>query len=337
MLLPGEAVLVCVSGGPDSMALLHLLMDISKDMALFMGVIHLNHGLRGAASDGDADFVRSLVQKMNLPFFERKADVKAFAKSRRLSLEDAARQVRYAYFQEIADAHYYKKIALGHHADDVAELMLMNLMRGGGPQGLSGIPPVRDGRFIRPLIDVSKAQIQIFLDKSGIAYVTDASNQDIRHRRNRIRHHLIPLLQDHYNPDISKTLSRLADVMREENQWLDNLTTPHFHNCRIAETKDRLVFSLAGVKELARPIARRVIRQGILQIKGDLRRIGFAHINAILDLMETPYSGATAERELHLPDKIKIKVDKDRLVIKKVKAPFRRAAVSQKQAKISES
>ncbi len=323
MLTPGDAVLSCVSGGPDSVALLHLLFAIAPELRLRLGVIHLNHGLRGAASDSDADFTRSIADNLHLPFFERKTDVSAFGKSRRLSLEEAARQMRYAYFTEIADAYRYDKIALGHHSDDNAELILMNLIRGSGPQGLAGIPPVREHRFIRPLIDTTRDQIKNFLDDNGIPYVIDASNQDFRHRRNRIRHQLIPLLQDLYNPDISGTLSRFAAIMRDENDWIDRLSASTFRECLLTEEDDRLIFSSTRLRRLERPLARRILRKGIFRLKGNLKRIRFSHIEAILDVIGEASDGPCAEKQLHLPDRIQIEKSADRLTIKRVDMPLR--------------
>ncbi len=317
MLTPGDAVLVGVSGGPDSVALLHLLLDLVPDMQLRMGMVHLNHGLRGADSDSDADFVRSLADRLDLPFFSRKADVKGFQKANKLSLEEASRRVRYAFFTEIADANRYGKIALGHHVDDNAELVLLNLLRGSGPQGLSGIPPVREGRFIRPLIDLTREQIERFLDDRSIPYIVDASNQDLRHRRNRIRHQLLPLLRQNYNPEISQTLSRLASIMREENRWIDEMTASALLSCMIEDEADRLVLSTHNLRKLETPLARRVLRKGLLGAKGSLRRIRFSHIESILDLLRGASAPTSPRKHLHLPDRMCIEICPDHLIIRR--------------------
>jgi tRNA(Ile)-lysidine synthase len=317
MLAPGDAVLVAVSGGPDSVALLHLLLDLAPDMQLRLGMAHLNHGLRGADSDSDAEFVRSLADRLNLPFFGRKADVEGFQKANRLSLEDASRRVRYAFFTETADANRYGKIALGHHGDDNAELVLLNLLRGSGPQGLSGIPPVREGRFIRPLIDLTRDQIETFLQDRSIPYILDASNQDLRHRRNRIRHRLLPLIRQDYNPEISHTLSRLAAIMREENQWIDDLTDSALVTCVIEDEADRLVLSNEKLRQLELPLARRVLRKALLRVKGSLRRIRFSHIESILDLMGKDSTPISPPKQVHLPDRIWIVIHPDRLIIRR--------------------
>jgi len=326
MLTPGDAVLAGVSGGPDSVALLYVLLAVGRNMRLQLGVIHLNHGLRGADSDRDAEFVKSLCRGLNLTFFEKKSDIARFRQNQKLSLEEASRRIRYAFFSEIADGHGYNKVALGHHSDDVAELLLMNLLRGSGLQGLSGIPPVREGRFIRPLIDLTQDQIKGFLDDAAIPYVVDASNQDLRHRRNRIRHQLIPSLRKQYNPDISKTLSRLAGILREETEWIDRLTEPTFRESILSESEDRLTFSGARLNLLERPLVRRILRMGICRVKGNLRRIRFSHIEAVLDLMGETENGSSTRKQLHLPDRILIDKKADRIIIKRVKTAHRVAS-----------
>jgi tRNA(Ile)-lysidine synthase len=326
MLRAGDAVLIGVSGGPDSVALLHVLLAVGRNMRLQLGVIHLNHGLRGADSDRDANFVKSLCRGFNLSFFEKKSDIASFRQNQKLSLEEASRRVRYDFFTQIADGHGYNKVALGHHIDDVAELLLMNILRGSGPQGLSGIPPVREGRFIRPLIDLTKDQIKRFLDDADIPHVVDASNQDLRHRRNRIRHQLIPLLRKEYNPDISKTLSRLAGILREETEWIDRLTEPRFRECILSESEDRLAFSVARLILLERPLVRRILRMGVCRVKGNLRRIRFSHIEAVLDMTAEAAHGSSAEKQLHLPDRILIRRTADQIIIRKAKIPHRGAS-----------
>ncbi len=318
MLTPGDGVLAAVSGGPDSVALLHLLLVLAPDLRFRLGVIHLNHGLRGDDSDADADFVRSLAKNHRLPLFEKKTDVHTFRTANRLSLEEAARQVRYDYFTEIAEANHYTKIALGHHADDTAELVLMNLIRGSGPMGLSGIPPVRGGRFIRPLIGLTRKRIKTYLDDHRIPYVTDASNQHLCHRRNRIRHELIPLLQKAYNPDISGTLSRLAAIMRAENEWTDRLTAAAFQDALIVESEGHLVLAANKLASMDPALSRRTLRIAVSRVKTDLRRIRFSHIDTIFDLtLETVGSGPT-EKHVHLPDGIRIRVHPDRLIIQRM-------------------
>ena len=326
MLTPGDAVLVGVSGGPDSVALLHLLRGIASELRLRLGIIHLNHGLRGADSDSDADFVRSLAGDLNVPLFEKKADVIGFRKTHRLSLEEASRRVRYAYFAEIAGANHYTRVALGHHRDDNAELVLMNLIRGSGPQGLSGIPPVREDLYIRPLIDLSREEIEGFLDEEKIPFIVDASNKDLRHRRNRIRHELIPSIRDAYNPDISGALSRLAAIMRDENDWIDGMAATAFRECIRVRKDDLLILSPERLASLETPLARRVLRKALLAIRHDLRRIRYDHIDAIYGLIENSPDDGPIEKERHLPHRIHVQRTGNQIIIRRMPHNLREAA-----------
>src|SRR6056297_3907278 len=199
MIPPGAAILAGISGGPDSVCLLHVLTLLAQSLRLRLGIAHLNHGLRSTDSDEDADFVRSLAEKQNLPFFYKKTDVRKTAQKSRQSLEEAGRNERYAFFDGILDSHGFDRIALGHHRDDNAELLLMNLLRGSGPSGLSGIPPVR-GNIVRPLIRTGRKEIMGHLSDNGIDYCTDSSNADPAFLRNRIRKELLPMLEENYNP-----------------------------------------------------------------------------------------------------------------------------------------
>ena len=149
-----------------------------------------------------------------------------------LSLEEAGRRIRYSFFNKIMADAGYSKLALGHHLDDNAEQMLMALLRGTGPRGLSGIAPVRAKRIIRPLINARRAQIDKFVCKEGISCVSDSSNDDLRFVRNRIRHCLLPLLADQYNPRIADHLTRLADVTRNEEEWVDTLVAVDYQRGR---------------------------------------------------------------------------------------------------------
>ncbi|MBU1163704.1 MAG: tRNA lysidine(34) synthetase TilS, partial [Proteobacteria bacterium] len=192
MIEPGDSVIVGVSGGPDSVALLHIILSLAQQFSLRVGVAHLNHSLRQKDSDDDAEFVESLARKFDLPCYIKKEDVSKYRHEKKLSLEEAARIVRYRFFESVAEKYMFNKIALGHNAEDNAELVIMRLLRGSGPLGISGIPPVRNGKIIRPLIKLTKSELLEFLAVNELKFVLDKSNNDQRYLRNRIRHHLIP-------------------------------------------------------------------------------------------------------------------------------------------------
>ncbi len=324
-----EAVLVGVSGGPDSIALLHLLRTLAPGRGWRLGVAHLNHGLRPGAAESDEAFVRREASAMDLPYYTEKADVTAYRKSHGLSVEEAAREVRYRFLGRVATARGYSVIALGHHADDNGELVLMNLLRGSGPLGLTGMPPSRrfemdDGpegriRLIRPLIGIRREDIEEYLDENSIPSVTDKSNTDLRYRRNRIRRELLPLLRRQYNPNVVDTLNRLAAILRSEEEWAESLSTPVFEAAILSETAGRIVLSVPEVRSAHPALQRRIIRQAIRKVKGNLRRISFRHIDAVMVLAGQPASPA----RLDLPDRIRVEAADNRFMFQKAPRPLR--------------
>jgi len=302
MVRPGDTVLTAVSGGPDSVALVHILSTLAPVFSFQLAIAHLNHGLRSRESDRDAEFVASLARKLNLQFYEDKKDVRRYQGRHNLSPEEAARQVRYAFFSQVAEAHGYTKIAVGHQLDDNAELVMMFFLRGSGTLGLSGIPPVRDGKIIRPLINIKRSEIIDYLARGDLEYVSDSSNADPSYLRNKIRHELIPQLAATYNPKIVETLNRLASVVKSEEKWIDELTEHLFETVLIHRSADRIDFSLESFGNLPLAARRRLIRKAIFKIKGDLRRITFAHVDAALRLViKGPQTGG-----IDLPNHIRV-------------------------------
>jgi len=326
MLKPGDAVLVGVSGGPDSVALLYVLVRLAERWSFSIGVAHLNHGLRGDASDGDAQFVAELADTLHLPCHSARREVAAYRRIRKLSPEEAARNARYEFFEDTAVRHGYNKIALGHHADDSAELVLMYLLRGSGSAGITGIPPVRDGRYVRPMSKVSRKQLIAFLEKNGIGYRIDASNADLRFTRNRIRHRLIPVLRHDYNPRISQTLNRLADILRAEEKWLEPIIREMYERCRLKESEDHVVLSVPELEKIGLAPRRRIIRMAILGVKGDLRRIGLTHIDRLA--VEIIEDASPRTRTIHLPDQIRVYRVEAELCIARESLPLRRMPLS---------
>ncbi|MCX5906677.1 MAG: tRNA lysidine(34) synthetase TilS, partial [Deltaproteobacteria bacterium] len=218
MLQPGDRVVIGVSGGADSMTLLHILWELRSEYHLSLVVAHLDHGLRPEAAE-DRSFVKKAASGLGVPFFSRKVDVGARCKEEHLNLQEAAREARYQFLAEIARDQKASRIALGHTADDQAESIIMRFLRGSGSRGLSGIPPVREGVIIRPLIETWRSEIESFLRERKFSYRIDASNQSTHFLRNRVRHELLPVLQE-YNPRVRQTLVQMAEIFRaEESFW----------------------------------------------------------------------------------------------------------------------
>ncbi|MFC1515129.1 tRNA lysidine(34) synthetase TilS [Thermodesulfobacteriota bacterium] len=319
MLKPQDAILVGVSGGPDSVTLLHVLTALAPRLSLRLGVAHLNHGLRPQTADTDAEFVSSIAKEMALPLFLEKADVRKYREENRLSLEEAARHVRYDFFHRTAQQNRFNKIALGHHADDNAELVLMNLMRGSGPLGMSGIPPVREERVVRPLIQLKKQEIMDFLNAESLPYVSDKSNRETRHLRNRVRHHLIPVLKTSYNPGIVETLNRISSILRDETDWIEKFVVPDLEKSILKEQDDTVTVSVKQLDKMHIAAQRRLVRKVVSKVKGNLRAVTFSHINSVMGLLK----GGSAGKRLDLPGRVSVRRKGDALLFSKEKRALR--------------
>ena len=220
MLTKGDHLVVAVSGGADSMALLHVLLQLKERWNLSLTVAHVNHGLRGEESDRDQVFVEKICQEWNVPCCVEKADISALSRAAGKGIEEFARGFRYAFFQQTAPDPMRGKIATAHTADDNAETVLLNLTRGTGVTGLAGIPPT--GRVIRPLIECSRQMVEAYCARHQIPYVTDSTNLQDDYHRNRIRHHVIPLLKEQ-NPSFLDGVTRMTGANRRDSEFLMQL------------------------------------------------------------------------------------------------------------------
>lgn len=331
MIKKKDSILVAVSGGPDSVALLLSLLELKERFSIKTGIVHLNHMLRGEESLGDEIFVKNLADQFSLPFYKKQKDVKAYAKKHGLSFEEAGREVRYSFFESIAKEHGYTKTATGHNKDDNAELVLMNLLRGSGPKGLSGIPPVRDNIYIRPLLRVSKNRILDFLKEQNQDYMFDSSNNDMAYLRNKIRHRLIPHLQSEYNPEIIDSLDRLSHILKQEEDFWEIETRIQFDNCLVKKNASSLSFSKISLSNLHPALLNRIFRKAIQKIKKDLKRISLTHINDIVDFTLTKSPG----RSLDLPGQIRVYKIRDLIMIKKEDKPLREIGKKEKQLRLA--
>ncbi len=242
MIVPGERVLIGVSGGPDSMALLHALRALDYDVA----IAHLDHGTRDGASMEDAEFVRAQAEAINCPYYCERANIEKRAHHDRESFEVAARRARYDFFARVADDQACAAIATGHHADDQAETVLLRLLRGTSPQGIAGIPPVRpigNVRVIRPLLACTRAEVLAYLIENEIPYREDLTNSDVSIPRNRVRHRLLPSLEDEFNPQVREALVRLADLARDDEQIVEAAAKRFMKTCLANESIDRHAFA----------------------------------------------------------------------------------------------
>lgn len=325
-----EALLVGVSGGPDSVALVRVLLSLQEKYDLTIGIAHLNHGLRGEASNSDELFVKNLAQSFGLVFFRENAQIRLLAKEQGLSLEEAGRNARYGFFRKTAQAQGFSKIATGHTQDDNAELVLMNLLRGSGPRGLRGIPPVRENLVIRPLIQMPKSRILEFLATLDQAFVLDVSNTDPAYLRNKIRHGLIPHLEQTFNPEIKSCLNRLSRIIWQEEAFMEDQAHQVFQACTLnQEKKDQVILSMKKLLLHHPALVNRVLRQTIARVKQDLRGITLAHIQDILAFM----AGSETGKSLDLPGQIRVYKNREFLYIQKEAISLRELGRNQKQFK----
>jgi len=223
LLRTGDRLVVAVSGGVDSVVLLHLLVQECERLRLAVSVAHFNHGLRPGAAEEDAEFVRQLAGLWRLPVSIGHGSVEQEARRSGRGIEDAARTLRYAFLEEVRAATTSDRIATGHSADDNAETILLNLLRGSGVRGLSGIPVMRnEGRIVRPLLFATREEIVAYAGAAGLEWREDASNATDTHRRNIIRHHLLPVVREKINPGVARTLMRSAELFGDIDRYLTN-------------------------------------------------------------------------------------------------------------------
>lgn len=282
-LLPPESrVLVGLSGGSDSVALTLLLLDLAKRAEFaVVALAHLNHRLR-ASADRDEEFCRGLAARVQVPLVVERLDVRAYADSQRLSLEDAARRLRYDFLERAAAQSGADRIAVGHTRDDQAETFLLKLVRGAGLTGLGGVYP-RRGNVIRPLLDASHDELRAYLASRGETWVEDESNADLDNPRNRIRHRVLPELDAAYGGTTRPAIARAADLIREDGQWLDELSTQRFE-ALASSGPDGLAFDAAKLCAEPPPVLRRILLRAMRDAAGN-REVGLEHVEAALAVL----------------------------------------------------
>jgi len=287
MLKKGDRVVVGVSGGPDSMALLYVMTAIGSRYKLKLVVAHLDHMIRGGESAKDAQMVKTVASKLHLPVVMESINVPKVAKQSKQSIEEAGRQERYGLFLRVAKKFNANKIALGHTADDQAETVIMRLIRGTGLLGLAGIPPTRRLKntvIIRPLIETKKDALICYLVQNKIKYLVDKTNKQNKFFRNRVRNKLIPYLESEYNPNITNRLSDMAHNMRIDYQYLQRVVVSKFKKYARKLT-DTVVLRAEFLNE-DYAVQRLLIREAIKLTKGNLDSVSFKHIDELRNLTQ---------------------------------------------------
>ena len=287
----GDRIVVAVSGGPDSVALLSALHGLASSWNLSLSAAHFNYGLRGRESDDDAAFVMRLCERFSIPYLcERLTLTEDLWKGR--SLQEAAREVRYAALLRLCESLGANKVALGHTRDDQAETVVMWLLRGAGMTGLSGMPCLRPP-FIRPLLTVGRMDVLSYLSEQGLEFREDSSNAKPIYLRNRVRHDVLPLLKQ-FNPAILDVLTRQADILREEDRCLDSMAAKEFARVGREVHNNEWVLDRTGLLALPLAVQRRVVRKAIQRTSGVNRGPSFGAVSLLFDRVVHGCSGSRA-------------------------------------------
>ena len=309
MLEHGLKVVVAISGGPDSVCLLHLLCNLKNKWGLTLIIAHLNHGLRPTEDEIESRFVEKLALSYGLSVEIKKAGRELNDQGG--SLEEKARDFRYRFLEQVKNKYEADRIALGHNLNDQAETFLMRLLRGSGLTGLASIPPVRNHLFIRPLIEVSRPEVLKYLETHEYDFMTDSSNLETAYLRNRIRLELLPQLES-YQPRIINLLAQTASILRRDNEWLDSETKKWVEKNTKISSKDKYSIPLAKFNQLPDALKTRAIRYVLKEIAGgNLRRINARHLEAINQIALKKRS----QSQYSLPKGIVAQKVYDRLVI----------------------
>ncbi|MBZ5500864.1 MAG: tRNA lysidine(34) synthetase TilS [Acidobacteriia bacterium] len=330
LLSPGDRVGVAVSGGADSVALLRLLERLREPLGITLAVVHFDHGLRGAESDADAQFVAEVARMHDLPLIFAREDVAGVAAARKWNLEDAARRLRYAFFERVVAAGQATHIAVAHTADDQAETVLAHLLRGTGPTGLAGIYPVV-GSVVRPLLGERRDDLRKYLRDLGQDWREDSSNLDLRRLRARIRQRLLPLLETEFSDHAVAHLAGLARLAREEEQFWTALVEDRFR-ALVHENEGRLIIRIGNLLAplalssgephagatpgSAAPAAQRALTERLIRrlyqgVRGELRGLSARHVEQVMRLA----SVSTGARRVELPHGIVVERTFDDLIV----------------------
>lgn len=252
---PGDRILIAVSGGMDSVLLLYLFNKYKEEIGIDIEAAHINHMLRSKESDKDQQLVKKLCSDWSIPFHTINIDVKKISKTNKWSIEEGARKLRYEYLNSLKEQYFFRKIAVAHHHKDQAETILMHLIRGTGAEGLRGMF-IDKNNIVRPLLNITREDIEKKVNELGLEYRTDKSNLQTRHARNKIRIKLLPILKK-YNPQIENNLVKTGEIVKEDNNYIETEVNRYYHKC--IDLKDQYIIINEKIKELHLAIRRRLL------------------------------------------------------------------------------
>jgi len=287
-----DTVLVAVSGGPDSVCMLHILLGLREEMGFEVKVAHLDHQFRGEESRRDAEFVTNLAERFDVPCFCHEENVPRFLMSNAMSAQDAARVLRYQFLVKTSKLEYCQRIATGHNADDQAETVLMRVLRGAGPDGLAGIPPKREGIIIRPILACWRSEIEDYLSEHGLPFRIDESNLESKYLRNEIRNDLLPQLT-RYNPQISRSLVNLASTMADVSAHFGRMTDLALPEVLKTARVGQFVLDLRKLTGYDEASQRSIFRRVFESLRPDLPPLASRHVENLLSMLRKGDVGAS--------------------------------------------
>lgn len=277
-----DKIVVAVSGGPDSMCLLHILLTLRKEYNLELNVAHVNHMIRENAIL-DEEYVKDFCQKNNLNFFVKKVDVHELSKKDRIGTEEAGRKARYEFFNEVKEMTSSNKIAIAHNKNDKVETIFLNLIRGTGTYGLIGIEP-KNGIYIRPLLEIERENIERYCDEFNLNPRIDESNFENIYNRNKIRNVIIPYIKKEFNPNIVNTVSRLSDIVQDEEKYFNKILENEYKKLVIEETNEYIKLNRKEFNDLDLIIRKKLVFYVINKLIGSTMGIEKIHVEDIIKL-----------------------------------------------------
>lgn len=309
----GDNIILGLSGGPDSMALLYILMSIRKKIEFNIVLAHVNHGVRGEDALKDEMFVKRVSESLNLQYYSKRGDMIGLAKEKNISQEEAGRELRYGFFRDVIKKLGKGKIAVAHNRKDQAETLIMRIIRGTGIDGLKGMD-FKTEDIIRPILDINRWEIEKYIEDSSIETVLDKTNLETIYTRNKIRIELIPYIEDNFNPNIVDSLFRLSENARVDSEFLEKYTSDRYEKLSKRSKNDTIYFKYDLFKDEVESIKKRMIRKAIGDLKGNLQGIEEVHIASVIDLFTRRETG----KMINLPDGILANVSYNDLIIKKI-------------------